>query len=104
MSESVPWPITAVEHRGAWLRISHEDGTVADHHFGRLIGRAGVFATFTGATIAEARVIDGTIGWEIDGETVDLAPDAIWDHTRGRCGGGGCQGWSPEQTVVVKLP
>jgi hypothetical protein len=107
MSESVPWwPITAVEHRGGTvLRITHRDGTVADHDFGRLIGRGGVFASFTAATIAEARLMDdGTVAWIIDGDVVDLAPDALWDHTRVRCGGGGCTGWTPDQTVVVRMP
>jgi hypothetical protein len=56
-------------------------------------------------TIAAARLIDGTVGWILpDVQVVDLAPDALWDHTRGRCGGGGCSGWTPEQTVVVVLP
>jgi hypothetical protein len=105
MSESVPWPVTAVLNRGGTvLRISHRGGTVADHDLARLIGRGGVFAGFTAATIADARVIDGTVGWVIDGSVVDIAPDAIWDHARGRCGGGGCQGWTPDQTVVVRLP
>jgi hypothetical protein len=106
MPDSVPWPVTAVEHRGGTvLRISHCDGTVADHDFSRLIGRGGVFAGLTAETIAAARLIDGTIGWILpDVQVVDLAPDALWDHTRGRCGGGGCSGWTPEQTVVVVLP
>lgn len=104
--EPVPWPITVVEPRGGTvLRISHADNTIADHDLARLVGRGGVFASFTAATIAAAQLIDGTIGWILpDGSVVDLAPDAIWDHTRGRCGGGGCQGWSPAETVVVRLP
>jgi hypothetical protein len=105
-TDPVPWPITAVENRsGTVLRISHRDGTIADHDFGRLIGRGGVFAGLTAEMIGEARLIDdGTVAWIIDGSVVDLAPDAIWDHTRGRCSGGGCTGWSPDQTVVVRLP
>ena len=78
---------------------------MAEHDLGRLIGGGGVFAGFTAETVAAARLIDGTVGWEIDGETVDLAPDALWAHAYGRCGGGGCSGWEPEQTtVVVRLP
>lgn len=101
---ALPWPITAVEHRGGTvLRISHADGTVADHDMAHLIG-GGVFATFTAKMIGESRLIDGTVGWVIDGEVVDLAPDGLWDHTRGNCGGGGCIGWTPDQTVVVALP
>jgi hypothetical protein len=88
-----PWPVTAVEHRGGTvLRISHADGTVADHDLGRLIGRGGVFAGFTAETIVAAQVIDGTVGWIIDGAVVAPAPDALWDHTRGRCGCSGCSG------------
>ena len=105
MTESVPWPVTAIEHRGGTvLRIIHTDGTVADHDLAYLIGRDGVFAGFTGETIAAVRLIDGTVGWIIDGETVDLAPDSLWEHTRGRCGGGGGNGWTPDQTRVVGLP
>lgn len=105
MTDPAPWPVTAVESRGGtWLRITHIDGTVADHDLGRLIGRDGVFAAFTTETIAAARLIDGTVGWTISGETVDLAPDALWEHTRGVCTGGGCTGWSPDQTRVVRLP
>jgi hypothetical protein len=105
MTESVPWQVNAVEDRGGTvLRISHCDGTVADHDLAYLIGRGGVFADFTAATIGEARLIDGTVGWMIDGEVVDLAPDAIWDHAHGTCGGGGCTGWTPAQTVVVEFP
>ena len=106
MSEPVPWPITAVEHvAGTVLRITHRDGTVADHNLAYLIGRGGVFADFTAATIPAAQLIGGGgVGWIIDGAVVDLAPDALWDHTRGRCGGGGCTGWTPERTQVVRLP
>ena len=102
---TVPWPITTVEHRGGTLlRISHTDGTVADHDLAYLIGRAGVFSGFSAETIGAAQLIDGTVGWIIDGEVVDLAPDGLWEHTRGRCGGGGCTGWTPDQTVMVRLP
>ena len=105
VAEPVPWPVTAVEHRGGTvLRISHKDTTVADHDLAYLIGRAGLFSGFTGETIATAQLIDRTVGLTIDGETVDLAPDAIWDHAHGRCGGGGCTGWTLEQTAVVALP
>ena len=105
-TDATPWPITAVEHRGGTvLRISHRDGTVADHDMARLLGWAGAFAGFTAETIAAAQLIDGTVGWILpSGEVLDLAPDALWDHAHGRCGGGGCQGWTPEQTVVVALP
>jgi len=105
MTESVPWPVTAVEHRGGTvLRISHVDNTIGDHDMAYLIGRDGAFSGLTAETIGEAFLIEGTVGWIIDGETVDLAPDGLWDHTRGRCGGGGCTGWTPERTVVVELP
>ena len=106
MPDTVPWPIAAVEHRGGTvLRISHRDGTVGDHDLARLIGRDGVFAGFTAEAIAAAQLIHGTVGWIVDGEMVDLAPDGLWDHAHGRCGGGGgCSGWSPQQTVVVRLP
>jgi hypothetical protein len=105
MTERVPWPVTAVEHRGGTvLRISHADNTIGDHDLAYLIGRAGIFSGFTAETIAAAQLIDGTVGWMIDGEVVDLAPDAIWDHAHGTCGGGGCTGWTPAQTVVVEFP
>ena len=105
VAEPVPWRVTAVESRGgAWLRISHEDGTVADHELTRLLGRDDAFAELTWDMVAEARVDHGTVGWVIDGAVVDLAPDGLWDHAHGRCGGGGCTGWTLEQTVVVALP
>lgn len=104
MTEPVPWRVTAVEHRvGTILRISHADNIIRDHDLAYLIGR-GIFSGFTAETIAAAQLIDGTVGWTIDGETVDLAPDGLWDHAHGTCGGGGCTGWTPEQTVVVEFP
>ena len=30
--------------------------------------------------------------------------DGLWDHAHGRCGGGGCTGWTPDQTVMVESP
>lgn len=103
--DSVPWLVTAVEPRGGtWLRINHADGTIADHDLARLVGRSGVFAGLTADMIADAQVIDDTIGWVLDGELVDIAADTLWDHSHGRCGGGGCSGWTPEQTVAVELP
>jgi hypothetical protein len=100
----VPWPVTAVESRGGtWLRITHADGTVADHDLARLVARGGVFAGLAAETIAAAQVIDDTVAWVIGEQALDIAPDGLWDHTRGRCGGGGCSGWTPDQTVVVDL-
>ena len=81
-TESVPWPVTAVEHRGGTvLRISDADNTIADHGMAHLIGRGGVFSGFTAEMIADAQLIDGTVGWVIDGEVVaDVAPG---QHRRG---------------------
>ena len=69
MADPVPWPITAVEYRGGTvLRISHVDNTIGDHDLAYLIGRGGVFADFTAATIPAAQLIGGGgVGWIIDG-------------------------------------
>lgn len=102
----VPWPITGVESRGGtWVRIRHRDGVVADHDMAYLLTRkAGVFADLTPEIIAAATVVDGTVGFPMpDGSMLDLAPDALYEHTvDGRCTGS-C-GWRPEHTRVVNSP
>ncbi|BDD80662.1 hypothetical protein TPB0596_04250 [Tsukamurella pulmonis] len=101
---SVPWPITAVESRGGTVvRLTHADGTVADHDFEYLVGGVGVFAHLTEALIPEAEICDGgTVGWETEVGVVDLAPDALWEHAvLGFCPGGVCRGWTPAHTVLA---
>lgn len=98
----VPWPITAVESRGGTvLRIQHRDGVVHETDMVYLLGKSGVFEALTPEIIAAATVVDGTVGFPMpDGSVLDLAPDAVYEHTvDARCTGS-C-GWRPEHTVVI---
>lgn len=100
---SVPWTIVAVEPRGGTVvRIRFADSVTADFDFSYLIGKRGVFAELTPELLQTARLMDGTVAWETDAGTVDLAPDALYDHTRGTCPGGTCEGWEPSMTRLVR--
>lgn len=102
---AVPWPITAVESRGgSWVRLTHADGTIADHDFSYLLGRGGVFAHLTAEIIPTAAICDGgTVGWETPAGELTLAEDALWEHAvLGVCPGSVCRGWTPEHTVVIR--
>lgn len=99
----VPWTITAVEPRGGTVvRLSFADSVTADFDFSYLMGKRGVFAELTPELLQTARLMDGTVAWETDAGTVDLAPDALYDHTRGVCPGGTCDGWEPLMTRWVR--
>ncbi|WP_165797852.1 DUF2442 domain-containing protein [Mycolicibacter virginiensis] len=81
------------------LRVSHADGTVAEHDLARLIARGGVYAPLADAEFfKQVRIAHGAVTWP--GE-IDLAPDSLWDHSRGRCTG--C-GWTAAETRVIALP
>ncbi|MBN7296567.1 DUF2442 domain-containing protein [Mycobacteroides abscessus] len=99
----VPWTVTAVEPRGGTVvRLTFADSVTADFDFMYLVGRPGVFAALTPDLISTAQLQDGTVAWSLpDGQVIDLAPDALHDHTRGVCPGGTCDGWSPEMTRPV---
>lgn len=94
------YEVTTVEAVGpTTLRVSHADGTVAEHDLARLITRGGVYAPLADAKFfKQVRIAHGAVTWP--GE-IDLAPDAMFDHSRGRCTG--C-GWTAEETRVIALP
>ncbi|SKR42991.1 Protein of uncharacterised function (DUF2442) [Mycobacteroides abscessus subsp. abscessus] len=100
----VPWTITAVEARGGTVvRLTFADSVTADFDFSYLMGKRGVFAAFTAETIPAAQLVDGTVAWSLpDGQVIDLAPDALHEHTRGHCPGGTCEGWEPSMTRPVR--
>ncbi|ULP48010.1 DUF2442 domain-containing protein [Mycolicibacter virginiensis] len=98
---SIPgYEVVAVEATGpTTIRVSHFDGTIAEHDLTRVITRGGVFAALADeAFFREVRIDHGAVTWP--GE-IDLAPDSMWDHAHGRCTG--C-GWTREETRVVALP
>lgn len=100
---SIPWTVTAVEPRGGTVvRLTFADDTVADFDLAYLLNRPDtVFSALTAETIATAQLVDGTVAWETPSGTVDLAADALYDHTRGVCPGGTCEGWEPSMTRLV---
>lgn len=100
----VPWTVTAVEPRGGTtVRLSFADGVVADFDFSYLLGRPGVFAALTAEMIGTAHLVEGTVLWTLpNGQVIDLAADALYDHAHGRCPGGTCQGWEPAMTRPVR--
>lgn len=104
---TAPWPIVVVESRGSTVvRVTHRDGTVADHRFDYLLGRGGVFAHLTAEMIPTAQLVEGTVAWTLPcGQVIDLAPDALWEHAvTGCCPAGTCQGWTPAHTMVTRRP
>lgn len=94
------YAVTAVEVVGPTkLRVTHADGTVAEHDLSRTIARGGVFTALGDAELfRQVRIEHGAVAWP--GE-IDLAPDSMWDHSRSRCTG--C-GWTPEETTVITWP
>ncbi|MGV7586374.1 hypothetical protein PJI74_01400 [Mycobacterium kansasii] len=60
-----------------------------------------MFAAFTADLISTAQLQDGTVAWETAAGTVDLAPDALYDHAHATCPGGTCEGWEPSMTRWV---
>jgi len=100
----VPWTITAVEARGGTVvRLTFADSVTADFDFSYLIGKSGVFAELTPKLIPTAQLVDGTVAWSLpDGQVIDLAPDALHEHTRGHCPGGTCEGWESSMTRLVR--
>ena len=98
---SIPhYAVTAVEVVGpTTIRVTHADGTVAEHNLARLIENGGVFAALADPEFfRQVRIAHGVVTWP--GE-IDLAPDALRDHVYGRCTG--C-GWTPDETTVIALP
>ncbi len=94
------YEVTSVEVTGpTTIRVSHVDGTMAEHDLARTIARGGVFTALQDPELFKQVFIDhGVVTWP--GE-IDLAPDSLWDHTRGRCTG--C-GWTQTETRVIALP
>lgn len=98
---SVPaYEVVAVEVTGpATIRVSHADGTVAEHNLSRLVESGEAFTPLADEAFFKQVFIDhGAVAWP--GE-IDLAPDTMWDHTRGRCTD--C-GWTHEETTVIAWP
>lgn len=70
------------------IRVTHRDGTSAVHVFepGKF---RGVFAPLRDPEVfATAGIVDGdTLGWIVNGQVIDPAPDALWLHAHGYCDG-----------------
>lgn len=94
------YEVTSVEVTGpTTIRVSHVDGTVAEHDLARTIARGGVFTALQDPELFKQVSIDhGVVTWP---DELDLAPDAMWDHAHGRCTG--C-GWTAAETRVIALP
>lgn len=81
--------VIGVEVTGTFkVRVTHRDGTGAVHAFDpEEFG--GDFTTLRDpAKFATARVIDGTLAWDLGGGLVyDRGGDALWLHAHGHCDG-----------------
>ncbi|MGB5111189.1 MAG: hypothetical protein WBO08_06030 [Mycobacterium sp.] len=81
--------VVAVEVVGPHqVRVTHRDGTTGVHTYAPEDFR-GIFTPLRDpAVFATATVVDGdTLGWIIDGEILDQAPDGLYLHAHGACDG-----------------
>lgn len=71
------------------VRVTHKDGTCAEHLFAPEDFRNDFVRLRDPATFATAQVVEGdTLGWVLpDGRIFDQAPDALWLHAHGLCDG-----------------
>jgi hypothetical protein len=81
------YQVTTVAVTGpATLRVTHRDGTCAEHDLTRLIARGGVWSQLADPELFARVYIDhGSIAWPT---ALDIAPDTLHDHALGKCPGG----------------
>lgn len=81
--------VTAVEVVGPHsVRVTHRDGTSGVHEYNPSEFRNALAPLRDPAVFATATVVDGhSLGWIIDGQVIDMAPDGLWLHARGHCDG-----------------
>lgn len=81
--------VVAVEVVGPHqVRVTHRDGTSGVHEYNPSEFRNALAPLRDPQVFATAQVVDGhTLGWVVDGQVLDMAPDALWLHARGHCDG-----------------
>jgi hypothetical protein len=79
--------VTAVEATGpSTLRVTHHDGTCAEHDLAPLITQGGIFAQLSDPTLFKRVYVDhGAVAWPTQ---LDLGGDTLHDHARGAYPGG----------------
>lgn len=81
--------VTAVKVVGPHsVRVTHRDGTTGVHTYDPDKFRNALAPLRDPTMFATAQVVEpGTLGWIIDDQVIDMAPDALWLHAHGRCDG-----------------